>query len=106
MNIEHHTKSGWHVVAVEGEVDIATAGQLDAAIEEGFQQAEGRLAIDLSQVSFMDSTGLRSMIAALHAAGEGTRLVVVLDGGPVRRLFEIAGVADAFEIVEDVDSVD
>lgn len=106
MNIDHQTRGAWHVVAVDGEIDIATAGELDTAIEQGFREAEGHLAIDLTKVTFMDSTGLRSMIAALHAAGDTTRLVVVMDGGPVRRLFEIAGVADSFEIVEDLDSTE
>lgn len=106
MNIDHRKRGPWHVVAVDGEVDIATASDLDAAIEQGFQEAEGKLAIDLSKVSFMDSTGLRSMIAALHAAGDETRLVVVLDGGPVRRLFEIAGVEESFDIVEDLDQTE
>jgi anti-sigma B factor antagonist len=105
MNIEHSKRGDWHVVSVDGEVDIATASDLDAAIEHGFAHSSGKLAIDLSQVSFMDSTGLRSMIAALHAAGEETRLVVVFDGGPVQRLFEIAGVADSFEIVDQLDQL-
>jgi anti-sigma B factor antagonist len=80
------------VVTVTGEVDIATSPQLRAALAER-PQAGGLLVLDLTAVTFMDSSGL-SVILTLQrdTVASGERLAVVCPPGPARLLFEVTGV--------------
>jgi anti-anti-sigma factor len=73
---------------VRGELDIATAPRLAAAMPD--EQAPSVL-LDLSGVSFMDSTGLRAVLALHDELGERLRIVA---SEPAMRLFVLVG-ADA-----------
>jgi anti-sigma B factor antagonist len=92
---------GWTILSVKGEIDIATAGTLDEAVEQAITDGRTRIAVDLEGVSFMDSTGLRTLIVAHRRLVdiEGT-LAVIPGSGPIRRLLEVAGVVDTLEIVQ------
>ena len=79
------------VVRVRGEVDLATAGDLATSIAAA--SADGPLVIDLSGVSFMDSSGLRELLMVADERGERLAVVVEADSA-VGRLFAIAEVAD------------
>ena len=81
-------------VAVEGEVDIATAPQLVAgiaALEPGYEE----LVIDLSRCSFFASSGISVLVNEnQRAATEGFRLVVVKAPPEVQRIFELTSLDD------------
>jgi len=78
------------VVAASGEVDLATAPRLRAAIDEAIEGGSGRVVIDLAEVTFMDSTGLVALVGALRRlTAAGRELHVTCPAGPVRRLFEL-----------------
>jgi anti-sigma B factor antagonist len=82
------------LVDVVGELDIATAPQLRRALEARAPQG-GLLLVDLTSVTFMDSSGLGVLLALqadLRAAG--ARLAIVCPPGPVYLLFEVTGVVD------------
>jgi anti-sigma B factor antagonist len=78
------------IVAVTGEVDIATAPSLRAALAG--VPADAPLVIDLSAVTFMDSTGLAILLEAVRARGE--RVAIVCPEGPARLLFAVSGTED------------
>ena len=82
-------------LAVRGEVDLAAVPALEQALEAEIKTTSGPLMIDLSEVGFLDSSGL---LALLHARGllvrEDRALVIVCPEGQVRHLFEVAGVAE------------
>lgn len=95
---------GWHLVGAAGEIDIATAPTLEAALNAALDDGSERIAVDLSEVTFMDSTGLRSLISTQRRLEErGGSLAIVAPGGPARRLLEIAGVAGTLRLVESID---
>jgi anti-sigma B factor antagonist/stage II sporulation protein AA (anti-sigma F factor antagonist) len=81
-------------LAVGGEVDLATADQLATAMAQAL--ADGRLnqlVVDLDQVTFLDSTGVATLMAAYRLAdGSGTGFVVTNCRDNVRRVLEITGV--------------
>ena len=62
------------VVSVEGEVDVSNAPELRAALEQAVEQAaslpQPQVRIDLSQVSYIDSTGIGVLVGAAHRSGE------------------------------------
>jgi anti-sigma B factor antagonist len=78
------------VLAVAGEVDVASVDELKAAVEEAEGAQPLELWIDLSRVSFMDSTGLTTLLLAHRRLDD--RLSLICPDGTVRRLLELAGV--------------
>ncbi|HEY3412235.1 MAG TPA: STAS domain-containing protein [Armatimonadota bacterium] len=85
------------VAAVKGEVDISNATELALRLEGAARQTDGGLTVDLSDVKYMDSSGLRSLMA-IHNAHPDTRLVV-RDGSLVARVIRVAGLSDVFEVL-------
>ena len=80
-------------VTLVGEVDLATAPELDRLLDELVESAHRRLLVDLRGVEFMDSSGLASLVRAVHAADANGRQLIVRSGPPqVQRLFELTGV--------------
>jgi anti-anti-sigma factor len=78
-------------VAAHGELDLATASALGEALEDCTQDHPPRVVVDLSDVPFMDASGLRVLLLA-HARqreAEGD-LVIAHPSRPVRRLLAIA----------------
>ncbi|MHB8504908.1 MAG: STAS domain-containing protein [Acidimicrobiales bacterium] len=83
-------------VTAQGDLDIAHEDAVvDAVSTAAADAACTAVLLDLTDVTFMDSSGLRSVLRAHRAAeAAGVRFVVgVAEGGPVVRLFRIAGVA-------------
>jgi anti-anti-sigma factor len=82
-------------VRLEGEIDLAVREDVDKILDDGVAQALAAgtpLHVDLSEVTFFDSTGLACVVQtlrALTAGGSGLRLVDV--PAPVLRTLEIVG---------------
>ncbi len=80
------------IVAPQGEVDLATAAQLDEAIRRGADR-KPLVVLDLRQVEFMDSVGVKVLLAAeLRSRDDGYALTLVRGGRAVQRILELAGV--------------
>ena len=78
------------VLALSGEIDIATVGKMREALARGAAAGVGEIWVDLTDVGFMDSTGLTALV---HARRDGVpRLSLICPAGPVRRVIEIAGI--------------
>ncbi len=87
------------VLLLRGELDLATVGSLDDAFADWLEQGGEVLVIDLSALSFMDSTGLRSIMAAHERISEtGRRLVAAAGSGPVARLIDLSGVGSTLDV--------
>ena len=80
------------VLAVAGEVDLATTPKLRSAVQAALDSGVRELRLDLCDTTFMDSTGLHALFDS-HALAEhlDARMEIVCPPGPVRRLFEIVG---------------
>jgi anti-anti-sigma factor len=82
-------------VRPEGEVDLFTAGQLAEAANAAMGNGAARLVIDLSGVTFIDSTGLRTVLEVHRAARRrGLDLVLRPGGDRVQRVFALSGLLD------------
>ena len=78
-----------HLVSVVGEVDLATAPQLAESL---VQFANGDVTVDLTQVTFLDSTGLHALVTAHeHLERRAARLRVTGASTAVLRVLEISG---------------
>jgi anti-sigma B factor antagonist len=86
-------------VAVHGEVDIDAALSLEASLEAAIRESVGAFIIDLSDLDFIDSSGLQVLLRARGLLGrEDRQLAVVCPFGPVRRVFELSGSSELFAL--------
>ncbi|MFY9264725.1 MAG: STAS domain-containing protein [Solirubrobacterales bacterium] len=91
-------------VRVSGELDIATAEMLTETLEAIHVSTGRSLVIDLSAVSFMDSTGLRILIGANRRAGEdGYRLSIVTGDSPAGRVLELSRMDEHMHVIGSLD---
>jgi anti-anti-sigma factor len=91
------------VVRFEGELDLATAPQAENALRqlEESEQPPARIVLDLRGVRFLDSTGLRVILAAdSRARREGRHVQVIAGPEPVHRVFRIALLDRRLEFIE------
>jgi len=99
MVIETVTSDGVKaVVAVEGEIDMSNSDDLRSYLQRYVAAGYERIAVDMSGVSFVDSTGLRAVVMTsldLRAVGE----VTVRNPSPiVRALIDLSGLQETLPI--------
>ncbi len=84
-------------LVLSGELDIASAPSLEQALEDVGASIPRRLVIDLTEVTFMDSTGLRALLLARQRT-QAAQQELVLRPGPrqVQRVFELSGTIERF----------
>jgi anti-sigma B factor antagonist len=88
-------------VLVRGEVDIETAQEVTAVLDGAIRETRGALVLDLSDVIFLDSSGVHVLLRARAVLGREERaLVVICPPGPARRVFEVAGIDDVLELYD------
>jgi anti-sigma B factor antagonist len=81
------------VVPVTGEVTFSNVGDLDRTLEQAFQNGARNLVIDLTDVTFMDSSGLSALLTASASARErGGAVALVLAQGDPPSIFRFRGV--------------
>jgi anti-sigma B factor antagonist len=93
-----------HVVIAEGEIDITAAPSLRAALRLFSQRGRGRLVLDLTQTTFLDSTAIGALAGHMREAGAaGGRLTVACGNENVLRVLEVSGMARALTICPTLD---
>jgi len=93
-------------IALAGELDIVNAPNLEDKLAAIEADAADTLILDLRDLDFIDSTGLRALIAANERArSAGRRLVVVRGAKAVDRLLALTQLDQRLEIVDDPDAV-
>jgi len=91
------TVGGASAIAVDGELDVETAPRFTEEVELAVWGTAGAFILDLSGLSFLDSSGLHALLRArAYLAREDRQLVLVCPAGPVRRMLDLAGVLDTF----------
>jgi anti-anti-sigma factor len=92
------------VLELHGELDLSTCPALEAALERAEQTRTESLVLDLSNLQFVDSTGLRAILAAArrNADGNGDGRQFGLTRGPavVQRVFDLAGITDSLPFLD------
>ena len=82
-------------VAIRGEIDLDAVPRLESALDAAIRSTAGAFVLDLCDLDVLDSSGLRVMLRArARLAREDRELAIVCPPGPVRRLFEVVGIAD------------
>lgn len=90
------------VLRLVGELDMSTIALLQQVADGLIRDERAEITIDLRELTFMDSTGLRALIQLRgFAQANDANLTLVPGPDPVMRIIRIAGVEDSFEFVDE-----
>ena len=82
-----------HTIALTGELDLETARAVRAELERIEREDALRIVVDMSELTFIDSTGVRLVLTAhARSVADGGRLTLLRGPRAVQRVFEICGV--------------
>lgn len=99
VTLERHAAAALFIV--EGQVDMHTSPELRSQLRGALGEKANPVVVDLSLVSFIDSSGLATLIEALQATGKyGGRLRLCGLSPEVRNLFELSKLTSIFELCE------
>lgn len=113
MHSEHHSNQaltvqiedsdgGTSTFALVGELDLGTIARMEGPLLEQVTQRRAVL-VDLSRLSFIDSSGIGVLIQALRSANGTPVGVLIGAGSQVDRVFGIAGISEAMRVFTDRD---
>jgi anti-sigma B factor antagonist len=95
LSIEDHEQAKRHTLLLSGELDIASAPELEARVQQLCSQGQGELVLDLGGLEFIDSAGINAILRARSLCGEHMWELCLAPGErPVQRLFELTRLID------------
>jgi anti-sigma B factor antagonist len=102
FQIETRRDGSAAVIAVTGELDLASSPALREELERASHDGVELVILDLRQLVFMDSTGLSVVVRAHQRAVESRhRFAIVRGGKQVQRLLMLTGVGDRLTVIDD-----
>jgi anti-anti-sigma factor len=106
LRIEVRTAPDRVVLKLHGELDLLGAPLLQKQIDDAGIDAREILVLDLQDLQFIDSAGLRVILAAHESARQrGQEFALTRGGDQVRRLLSVAGVDERLRIIASPDDV-
>lgn len=106
LQIEAHERDGLAHVVLSGELDLSTIDKVEQELARVEGEGPAVVALDLSRLTFLDSSGLRIIVSAdQRARREKRRFVVVRGPDTVQRVFSITRLDEQLELVDDVDEL-
>ena len=101
FSVEVREEAGATVLVVTGELDLRTSPELEDRLTRAFDAGAELVILDLRQIEFMDSTGLRVLLSAHQRAHEsGRRFALVKGADQVERVLTLTGVRDLLTVVD------
>jgi anti-anti-sigma factor len=101
FRIDSRDHDGVTHVALAGEFDLAAIEEFESAIGQLEADQPAAMVIDLSELRFMDSSGLRALVMADQRARKAGRRLAIVPGRPtIRRVFEITQLDDRLNLIE------
>jgi anti-anti-sigma factor len=98
--VETRLEDGRAVIALRGEFDMAAVPKFERELAAAEAGEPDEIVVDLDGLSFMDSSGLRALVAADDRARRQKRTLAIRPGPPsVRRVFEITQLTDRLNLV-------
>ena len=97
LNIKKTKEDNKLAVAVEGRLDTTTAPELEAALKEDIEGVE-ELVIDLANLEYISSAGLRVLLAAQKIMMKQGKMVVTNPNDVISEIFEVTGLRDILTI--------
>ena len=99
---EEDPEGGAHVIAPRGEIHVTTAPRFAEHLTTAIESGKTAVVVDMSEVEFIDSTGLSVLLNGLRLIGQRQgRLALVCTNPTVLRLFQITNLDSTFDIFGD-----
>ena len=90
------------LASLTGEIDLSTVEEAGAQLREAIASGDGTVAVDLREVSFLDSSGLRLLLQLNQELADSDRRMIVVQGPRrVARVFELTGADSELDVVAD-----
>lgn len=106
LDVQTEDRNGHIHIVLRGELDLSTVGKVQDELRKVEKSAPDLVVVDLSKLTFLDSTGLRCLVTAdERARDEGRRVVIVRGPEPVQRVFSITRLEERLEIVDDASAL-
>jgi anti-anti-sigma factor len=95
FEVRDRTHGETRILTLTGELDLGSGAVLADAIARACAAGSPRLILDIRELEFIDSTGLREIVAGKARCEEHSCRFLITEGRPrVERVFEIAGLLD------------
>ena len=102
LDVTTEDRNGLVHMALVGELDLSSVAKVQEELRRIEADAPDTLVVDLSKLTFLDSTGLRCIVTAdERARNEGRKIVIVRGPDAVQRVFAITRLEERLEIVDD-----
>jgi anti-sigma B factor antagonist len=89
------------VVKLRGDLDLGSCDALRARLDGAELDGKPAIVVDLRDLAFLDSSGLRELIVASRSAASNARRFALIAGrDEIHRVFTISGTADRFEWID------
>jgi anti-sigma B factor antagonist len=106
LEVTSQDRDGLVHVGLVGELDLSTVAKVQDELRRVEESAPRTVVLDLSKLTFLDSTGLRCIVTAdERARDEGRRIVIVRGPDSVQRVFTITRLEERLEMVDDAATV-
>jgi anti-anti-sigma factor len=106
LEVRSEDRNGLVHVTLVGELDLSTVAKVQEELRRIEAGSPPTVVVDLSKLTFLDSTGLRCIVTAdERAREEGRRVVIVRGPDPVQRVFAITRLEERLEMVDDAATV-
>ena len=106
LDVRSEDRNGLVHVALVGELDLSTVAKVQEELRRVEASAPATVVVDLSKLTFLDSTGLRCIVTAdERARADGRRIVIVRGPDAVQRVFAITRLEERLEMVDDAASI-
>ena len=93
-------------LALKGELDLSTIERVEQELTRAEDDGHRLIVLDLSGLTFLDSTGLRTIVTAdQRARRSGRRLVILKGPATVHRVFTITRLDERLEMVDSADEI-
>jgi anti-anti-sigma factor len=103
LQVDAHERDGLVQVVLTGELDLSTVDKVEQELMRVEAQGATVVVLDLSRLTFLDSSGLRLIVGAdQRARRESRRFVVVRGPDTVQRVFSITHLDDQLDLVDDI----
>jgi anti-sigma B factor antagonist len=101
LSVGAEEREGIYRISLRGELDVSTAPRFNSVLSDPRIRNCHTLVVDLSELTFMDSTGLSAvLVGEMHARTRGQRFAVVRGPRHVQELFRLTGVDHFLEVID------
>jgi anti-sigma B factor antagonist len=101
LSIDAEQQRDTYVVRIVGELDLSGCPDLELALDAAEQTQAGRILLDLEELTFIDSIGLRTLLqASRRSASNGNRLQITRGKGHPAKLLRLTGLDEVLPLTD------